>query len=130
MTEDNEITLSKEHEKTVKEWQLNGQTVMFLVIDNKIEGIISVADTIKPGSAKAIKTLQKMGIMVYMLTGDNKFTAKADDWELFFSELCVSKEQANGIERHIKKMKSKIYINNLIKYPDIILKLKECQVHF
>ena len=35
--------------------------------------------------------------------GDNKFTAKADDWELFFSELCVSKEQANSIERHIKK---------------------------
>jgi len=55
----------------------------------------------------------------------NKFTANADDWELFTKITCESKPQALRIESHIKKMKSKTYIENLIKYPDIILKLKD-----
>jgi Cu2+-exporting ATPase len=69
-------------DEEVKEWQLTGQTVMYLLMDNKVEGIVSVADTIKETSAKAIKALQKMGVKVYMLTGDNKFTAKAVAEEL------------------------------------------------
>jgi heavy metal translocating P-type ATPase len=69
--------LTKEQQEMVKEWQLTGQTVMFLLIENKVEGIVSVADTIKKNSAKAIRELQKMGVKVVMLTGDNKFTAKA-----------------------------------------------------
>ena len=56
---------------------------------------------------------------------DNKFTAKSDDWEIFFVAECASKAQAIGIERHIKRMKSKIYIKNLTIYPEIIQKLKE-----
>ena len=55
---------------------------MYLLIENKVEGIISVADTIKSTSAKAVKALQKMGMKVYMLTGDNEFTAKAVAGEL------------------------------------------------
>jgi Cu2+-exporting ATPase len=74
--------LEEEQAKKVKEWQLTGQTVMYLLIENKVEGIISVADTIKVTSAKAIKTLQKMGVKVVMLTGDNEFTAKAVAEEL------------------------------------------------
>jgi len=53
-----------------------------------------------------------------------KFTAKADDWTLFFTIICDSKAQGLSIERHIKKMKSKVYIENLKKYPEIIEKLK------
>jgi len=75
-------SLKNEQEKQVKEWQLTGQTVMYLLIENKVEGIISVADTIKKTSAKAIKELQKMGVKVLMLTGDNEFTAKAVAEEL------------------------------------------------
>ena len=55
---------------------------MYLLIENKVEGIISVADTIKSTSAKAVKALQKMGMKVNMLTGDNEFTAKAVAGEL------------------------------------------------
>ena len=64
-------------EKEVIEWQSTGQTVMYLVVSGTIEGIVSVADTIKETSAKAIKDLQHMGVQVYMFTGDNKHTAKA-----------------------------------------------------
>ena len=66
-----------ENAKEVEDWQLTGQTVMFLIIGNRIEGIVSVADRIKKTSAKAIKELQKMGLRVHMITGDNKFTAKS-----------------------------------------------------
>jgi putative endonuclease len=55
----------------------------------------------------------------------NKFTANAHDWELFLKIQCDTKTQGLDIEKHIKKMKSKIYIENLIKYPDIIFKLKD-----
>ena len=68
--------LNNEQENQVKEWQLTGQTVMFLLLGNKVEGIVSVADTIKASSVDAIKSLQKMGVKVLMLTGDNEFTAK------------------------------------------------------
>jgi P-type E1-E2 ATPase len=63
--------------KQVKQWQSTGQTVMYLVIDKSVEGIVSVSDTIKSTSVEAIKSLQKMGMKVHMLTGDNKYTARA-----------------------------------------------------
>jgi putative endonuclease len=53
----------------------------------------------------------------------NKFTAAYSDWYLFCEIKCETNEQARKIEVHIKKMKSKIYIKNLIKYPEIIAKL-------
>ena len=53
-----------------------------------------------------------------------KFTAKADDWELVFEISCKDQTQALAIEKHIKLMKSKVYIENLIKYPEITEKLK------
>jgi len=52
------------------------------------------------------------------------FTAVADDWELYFSIDNLEYKQARLIEEHIKRMKSKIYIQNLKKYPEIIEKLK------
>lgn len=77
LLEDFGVSLKGEAQKEAQEWQSTGQTVMYLVSGNTVEGMISVADTIKPTSAKAIRELQKMGVKVHMLTGDNKFTAKA-----------------------------------------------------
>ena len=54
-----------------------GKTVMMLASGRKLLGVVAVADTIKESSPLAIKRLQKMGINVYMLTGDNERTAKA-----------------------------------------------------
>ena len=55
--------------------------------------------------------------------GDNKYTSKADDWKLFLTIECSNKPQALAIEKHIKKMKSSKYINNLKQYPEMIDKL-------
>ena len=54
-----------------------GKTPMYMAIQDTLVGIIAVADTVKPSSEKAIRTLQKMGIEVAMITGDNKKTAEA-----------------------------------------------------
>lgn len=54
-----------------------GKTPMFFSRDNKLIGIIAVADTIKEDSEKAISELKNMGIKVVMLTGDNEKTATA-----------------------------------------------------
>lgn len=52
-----------------------GQTPMYVVIGQKIEGFISVADTVKENSAEAISQIKRLGIQVYMLTGDHQKTA-------------------------------------------------------
>ncbi|WP_319575337.1 heavy metal translocating P-type ATPase [uncultured Desulfobacter sp.] len=54
-----------------------GKTVMYLALDEKLAGIIAVADVVKSDSADAIGKLHKMGIKTVMLTGDNKLTAAA-----------------------------------------------------
>lgn len=77
LLDDFNASLKETNSNLVKEWQSKGQTVMYLIIDEKVEGVISVADKIKETSAKAIKELQQMGVKVHMLTGDNEFTAKA-----------------------------------------------------
>jgi Cu2+-exporting ATPase len=63
--------------KEVEQRQLEGETVMFVVVNQTLAGFISVADPIKEASASAIQTLQDQGLEVIMLTGDNKNTAKA-----------------------------------------------------
>ena len=63
--------------KVAEELARQGQTPMFIAINNKIAGIISVADVVKPSSKAAISKLKEMNIDVVMITGDNKKTAEA-----------------------------------------------------
>ena len=50
---------------------------------------------------------------------DKSYTTKAKDWKLFYSIYCESRSQARKIEKHIKNMKSRKYIENLKKHPNI-----------
>jgi len=75
-----------------------GKTPMFVAVDGQIAGIIAVADILKPEARDAITQLEKMGIEVYMLTGDNQRTAAAIARQIgianFFAEvLPEDKEQ-------------------------------------
>lgn len=82
LMDDFEAVITDDLKIIVEGWQTAGQTVMYLLIDNKAEGVISVSDSIKESSAKAIHLLQKLGVKVFMLTGDNKITAEAVAKEL------------------------------------------------
>lgn len=55
----------------------------------------------------------------------NSFTSKTGDWEIFISISCSDRIQARKIETHIKKMKSIKYIQDLKRYPEIVLRLKK-----
>ncbi len=62
-----------------KDWErleYLGKTVIWIAVDKKIEGIMGIADAVKPSSVNAIRALQKMGLEVVMLTGDNRRTAE------------------------------------------------------
>jgi Cu+-exporting ATPase len=64
-------------EEVVKSLQADGKTAMVVAVDGKAAGVIGVADTVKDSSAEAIANLQRRGIEVVMLTGDNRRTAEA-----------------------------------------------------
>ncbi|MGR9116075.1 MAG: heavy metal translocating P-type ATPase [Gammaproteobacteria bacterium] len=64
------------------ELRSSGQTVMFVAVDGKLAGLISVADPLKASTPEALKTLHEAGIKVVMLTGDNRTTAEAVAQEL------------------------------------------------
>lgn len=55
----------------------DGKTAMLMAVDNRLEAVVAVADTLKESSEEAISELQSMGIDVYMITGDNARTAQA-----------------------------------------------------
>ena len=54
-----------------------GQTVMYVAIDQKLAGLIGVADPLKDSSADAVSSLKALGLKIIMLTGDNERTARA-----------------------------------------------------
>ena len=64
-------------EASISRFEDDGKTAMLMAVTNVMEAIIAVADTLKESSGEAIEELQKMGIEVYMITGDNIRTARA-----------------------------------------------------
>ncbi len=75
--------LAEQHSGNAADWReqaeqlaAKGQTPMYVVVDGRTEGLISVADPIKATSAAAIDALKQDGLRVYMLTGDNRRTAE------------------------------------------------------
>jgi P-type Cu+ transporter len=74
---DNNIPVSEEIDITLSSLETQGKTATLVSIDNKLAGVIAIADTIKDNAKEAIDSLNSMGIEVVMLTGDNERTAKA-----------------------------------------------------
>jgi Cu+-exporting ATPase len=71
----------------VRSLQDEGKTVMMVVVDKKLAGMIAVADTVKPESAEAIQELHEQNLKVVMLTGDNTQTARAIASEVNIDEI-------------------------------------------
>jgi len=76
LMEKNNINIEQLEEK-MKALEEDGKTTMLVAVDGKAAGLIAVADTLMKYSVEAVKTLQKMGLEVIMITGDNERTAKA-----------------------------------------------------
>ncbi|MBD2041557.1 heavy metal translocating P-type ATPase [Microcoleus sp. FACHB-672] len=57
-------------------WEASGTTVIWIAVDEEIEGIMAIADALKPSSPGVVRALQRLGLEVVMLTGDNQQTAE------------------------------------------------------
>lgn len=64
-------------EKDALELAGSGRTLMYVAVDGRLSALMAAADTVKQSSREAISRLKKLGIEVYMITGDNKNTAAA-----------------------------------------------------
>jgi Cu+-exporting ATPase len=84
-----------------KELSAEGKTVMFLAKNGKLAGLVGVRDEVKPSSKSAISALQKLGVDVVMVTGDNEQTATAISKEVgikrFFAEV-LPEEKAKSVK--------------------------------
>lgn len=83
-----------------------GKTPLLFVMDNRLLGVIAVADVVKSDSPKAIKELQNMGIKVVMVTGDNKKTAQAIAKESGVDEV-IAGVLPDGKEKVVTQYKEK-----------------------
>lgn len=57
--------------------EATGKTVVWIAVDGVVEGLMGIADALKPNSAASVRALQKLGLSVVMLTGNNRSCAKA-----------------------------------------------------
>jgi P-type Cu+ transporter len=100
------IKISPAVTKDMQIMENDGKTVVILAENKKLIGLIAIADVVRPTSKEAITTLKKMGIEVYMITGDNDRTAKAIAAQVgidhVFSE--VMPDQKAG---YVKKLQKK-----------------------
>jgi Cu+-exporting ATPase len=93
-------------EKNMSKLESEGKTVMILALNNKIAGLISVADTIKEFSKEAVKKLHDMNKQVIMITGDNKRTADAIAKQLGIDDV-LSEVLPEDKEKEIEKLQKK-----------------------
>jgi Cu+-exporting ATPase len=71
------ITSLNKFDGKIKDLEEKGKTVIVVLLNKKILGVIAIADTIREDSIQAIRALQQNKVVVYMITGDNKRTANA-----------------------------------------------------
>jgi P-type Cu+ transporter len=77
LMEEYDMPITENIDFKLAELEDKGKTATLVSIDNKLSGIIAIADTIKDNAVDAINSLKSMGIQVIMLTGDNQRTANA-----------------------------------------------------
>ena len=101
-----QIGISEEMQKQAQHFAEEGKTPLFFAKEQKLLGMIAVADTIKEDSPRAVKELQNMGICVVMLTGDNERTARAIGAQAGVDEV-IAGVLPDGKESVIRKLKQK-----------------------
>jgi len=74
---ENAITISNQLNTLASTFEQQAKTVVYFANDKQVLSLLAIADTVKATSKEAIESLQKRGIEVYMLTGDNEQTAQA-----------------------------------------------------
>lgn len=90
----------------VRSLQNEGKTVMMVVVDKKLAGLIGVADTVKPESKEAVEELHEQNLKVVMLTGDNEHAARTIASEVNIDEI-VAEVRPEEKSTKIKELQDK-----------------------
>ena len=103
------INIDKAEDK-VDLLQSEGKTVMVLIQNNELCGLIAVSDTLKPESKKAISRLHSQNLSIVMLTGDNLQTAQAIASEVNIDKIFaeVLPEEKSSKIKELQKKKNKV----------------------
>lgn len=97
------LGVSSDHDESlVRDLQSTGQTVMFVMSDIELLGLISVHDPIKDSTPIAVEKLHELGVRIMMLTGDNENTARSVSSELGLDEYmagCLPEDKFNKVKK-------------------------------
>ena len=88
---------------------------IYILYSKSIDKFYIGSTSLEPSDRLAFHLSQKYG--------GTKYTALANDWQVYFQHLCNDISQARQIEAHIKKMKSRKYLSDLKRFPEMITKL-------
>ncbi len=103
-------------------WEADGKTVIWIAVDGEVEGLMAIADALKPTSIQAVAMMQKLDLEVVILTGDNRPTAEAIATEVgidrVFAEVRPNQKadiiKSLQAERRKKKGKEKNSQSNIV----------------
>jgi heavy metal translocating P-type ATPase len=101
LLKEHSILLDGEIAEKSKMEQAKGKTVPFIAVNNELVGFVVISDAIKETSRLAVNTLKDKGIKVIMMTGDNKYTAKAVAEELKLEHYiadCLPEDKLNKVK--------------------------------
>jgi len=86
-----DMAITEEEDKVISQFENEGKTVLPVILDEQMIGVIAVADTVRKDSSEAVQRLRRLGIKTVMLTGDNMRAAKSIAGQIgvdeFYAEL-------------------------------------------
>jgi P-type E1-E2 ATPase len=100
------IDIPEAYQKKMENLASQGKTALAVSLDNRVIGIIAIADTLRPETKQTIATLNQMGVHTVMLTGDNERTAKAIAAQCGVSDF-VAGQLPDRREETIKSLRAK-----------------------
>ena len=89
-------------EASASSWAVEGRTVLYVVTDDRVVGVVAVEDEVRPESAEAVQALHAMGVRVAMITGDSQAVADAVARRLGIDEVAAQvlpAEKADAVRR-------------------------------
>jgi Cu+-exporting ATPase len=101
---------SNEVDKTAESLRAEGQTVMFVAVDEKVAGLLGITDPIKDSTPQAIEQLRNEGFHIVMLTGDNRTTAESVGRKLNINDIeaQVSPDQKDKVVKRLQQEGKKV----------------------
>ncbi|MBP2144071.1 Cu+-exporting ATPase [Methanococcus voltae] len=115
LMDQNNVPIPEKYLEKLNEYQENAQSIVFLAMDKEVNGLLAIADKLKPNAKETISNLINIGISPYMVTGDNRKTASVIGNQLGIPEENIFSEiLPNEKSEIVLKIREKL--NKGIKY--------------